>query len=354
VARTHEDPCHELRVTPLHPSRSPLFHINGTVRSLWLEDRQLNLRDDVPRPDPPPGEALVRVLKAGICNTDVELTRGYHPFTGIPGHEFVGVVEGGSALLGGRRVVGEINAVCGTCRACAAGRRTHCERRTVLGIVGRHGAFAEYLTLPVANLHLVPDSVSTEVAVFTEPLAAALEIQQQIAIGPGDRVLVVGDGKLGQLVAQTLALTGCGLRVVGRHDAKLGLLAARGIATTRDGDADRGAFDVAVECTGNPDGFSIAQRALRPRGTLVLKSTYAGALTLDASGVVVNELTLVGSRCGPFSPALELLATRRVAVEPLIHARYPLARAVAAFEHAQRAGVLKVLVEVSDQQVAAS
>jgi threonine dehydrogenase-like Zn-dependent dehydrogenase len=316
------------------------------VRALWLENRQLDLRD-VQVPVPSPGEALVRVLKAGICNTDIELTRGYYPFTGVPGHEFVGVVEGGGGALAGRRVVGEINAVCGTCRACVAGRRTHCERRTVLGIAGRHGAFAEYLTLPVANLHLVPDSVSTEAAVFTEPLAAALEIQQQIAIGPGDRVLVVGDGKLGQLVAQTLALTGCGLCVVGRHDAKLGLLAARGIDTTRDDGVDPRAFDVAVECTGNPDGFSIAQRALRPRGTLVLKSTYAGALTLDASSVVVDELTLVGSRCGPFAPALDLLAERRVSVESLIHARYPLAQATTAFEHAQRRGVLKVLVEVS-------
>ena len=318
------------------------------MRALWLEDRQLDLRDHVPLPDPPPGEALIRVLKAGICNTDVELTRGYYPFTGIPGHEFVGIVEGGSAPLAGRRVVGEINVVCGTCRACAAGRRTHCERRTVLGIAGRHGAFAEYLSLPVENLHVVPDSVSTDAAVFTEPLAAALEIQQQVAIGPGDRVLIVGDGKLGQLVAQTLILTGCALCVVGRHAAKLGLLAARGIDTKRDEGLEHGAFDVAVECTGNPDGFSTAQRALRPRGTLVLKSTYAGSLTLDASAVVVNELTLVGSRCGPFAPALDLLAAGRVSVEPLIHARYPLARAVAAFEHAVRPGVLKVLVDMAD------
>lgn len=318
------------------------------MRALWLENRQLVLRDDVPRPDPPRGEALVRVLKAGICNTDVELTRGYYPFTGIPGHEFVGIVEDGSASLAGRRVVGEINAVCGTCRACAAGRRTHCERRTVLGIAGRHGAFAEYLSLPVENLHVVPDSVSTEAAVFTEPLAAALEIQQQVSIAPGDRVLVVGDGKLGQLVAQTLILTGCAVCVAGRHGAKLGLLATRGIETKRDDGVERGAFDVAVECTGNPDGFSIAQRAVRPRGTLVLKSTYAGALTLDASAVVVNELTLVGSRCGPFAPALDLLAAGRVSVEQLIQARYPLARAVAAFEHVQRPGVLKVLVEMSN------
>jgi threonine dehydrogenase-like Zn-dependent dehydrogenase len=317
------------------------------VRALWLENRQLDLRD-VQVPVPSPGEALVRVLKAGICNTDIELTRGYYPFTGVPGHEFVGMVESGGGALAGRRVAGEINAVCGTCRACVAGRRTHCERRTVLGIAGRHGAFAEYLTLPVENLHVVPNVVSTDAAVFTEPLAAALEIQQQVAIGPGDRVLVVGDGKLGQLVAQTLALTGCAVCMLGRHDAKLDLLTARGIDTVRGDGVERGAFDVAVECTGNPGGFDIARRALRPRGTLVLKSTYAGVLTLDASSVVVDELTLVGSRCGPFAPALGLLAERRVSVEPLIHARYPLAQATKAFEHAQRPGVLKVLVEVSD------
>lgn len=316
------------------------------MRALWLEGRRLRLRDDVPIPEPPSGEALIRVLRAGICNTDLELTRGYYPFAGVPGHEFVGVVARGPARLAGRRVVGEINAVCGTCRACTGGRRTHCERRTVLGIAGRDGAFAEYLALPLENLHVVPDELSTDAAVFTEPLAAALEVQAQVPIRPEDRVVVVGDGKLGQLVAQTLALTGCRLLVLGRHAAKLALLARRGIATATGDAVERGGFDVAVECTGHPEGFAVAQRALRPRGTLVLKSTYAGALTLDASALVVHELTVVGSRCGPFAPALELLAARRVAVEPLIHARYPLAEAAAAFEHAARAGALKVLVEV--------
>jgi threonine dehydrogenase-like Zn-dependent dehydrogenase len=316
------------------------------MRALWLEDCRLRVQDDVPIPAPPSGEALVRVLRAGICNTDIELTRAYYPFTGVLGHEFVGVVEQGPSTLVGRRVVGEINAVCGACGACLAGRRTHCERRPVLGIVGRHGAFADYLILPAENLHPVPDAVSTDAAVFTEPLAAALEIQEQVPIGLRDRVLVVGDGKLGQLVAQTLALTGCALLVVGRHDSKLALLAARGIETGGVDRVTREGFDVAVECTGNPEGFAVAQRAVRPRGTLVLKSTYAGALTLDASAVVVRELALVGSRCGPFAPALRLLADRRVDVEPLIHARYPLAEALAAFEHAQRPGVLKVLLEI--------
>lgn len=316
------------------------------MRALWLEDRRVALRDDVPLPERPPAEALVRVIRAGICNTDVELTRGYYPFTGVPGHEFVGIVERGPAPLVGRRVVGEINAVCGRCRACTSGRRTHCERRTVLGIVGRHGAFAEFLTLPAENLHVVPDDLPTDAAVFTEPLAAALEIQAQVPIHRADRVLVVGDGKLGQLVGQTLALTACELVVVGRHDAKLALLTARGIATARADAVERASFDVAVECTGNPEGFAVAQRALRPRGTLLLKSTYAGGLTFNASAVVVDELTLVGSRCGPFAPALALLVERRVAVEALIQARYPLAAAAAALEHAQRPGVLKVLLEM--------
>ena len=313
------------------------------MKGVWLEDRQLRLRDDLPVPEPPHGEALVRVLAAGLCNTDLELVRGYYPFTGVLGHEFAGEVVSDGALAG-KRVVGEINAVCGECRACRAGRRSHCERRTVLGIVNRHGAFAEYLTLPLENLHEVPDGVSTEVAVFTEPLAAALEIQEQVAVDRATRVLVVGDGKLGQLVAQTLALTGCELLVSGRHDAKLDLLRRRGIATMAPDAIPAVAFDVAVECTGNPEGFAMAQRALRPRGTLVMKSTYADRLTLDASAIVVNELTLIGSRCGPFPKALALLAAGAVDVMPLVTARYPLERALEAFDHAQRPGTLKVLL----------
>jgi threonine dehydrogenase-like Zn-dependent dehydrogenase len=230
-------------------------------------------------------------------------------------------------------VVGEINAVCGACAACVANRRTHCERRTVLGIVNRHGAFAESLILPVDNLHAVPDDVPDEVALFTEPLAAALEIQEQVAVGPGVRIVVVGDGKLGQLIGRSLALTGCELLVAGRHEAKLALLASGGIVTARPEGITAGQFDVAVECTGNPEGFALARRALRPRGTLVMKSTYAGRLSVDVSSLVVDEITLVGSRCGPFAPAL-------------IAGRYALRDALAAFEHAQKPGVLKILLEV--------
>jgi len=318
------------------------------MKALWLENNQLQVYTDVPIPEPPPGEALVRVLRAGICNTDLELVRGYYPYTGILGHEFVGIVEQGTEDLINQRVVGEINAVCGKCRFCQSRQQTHCENRTVLGIVNRHGAFAEYLCLPVDNLHLVPENVSTDVATFTEPIAAALEIQQQVSLCTDHQVLVVGDGKLGQMVAQTLALTGCDLLVVGRHQEKLAHLGARGIKTGLAVDVTNRGFDLAIECTGNPEGFAIARRALRPRGTLVLKSTYNGNLNLDASSLVVDEITLIGSRCGPFSPALELLATGKVDVEPLIHARYPLTQGVAAFAKAQSRGVLKVLLEIGD------
>jgi len=310
--------------------------------ALWLENRQLRLRDDVPPPGSIPNETVVRVTLAGICNTDLELTRGYYPYCGIPGHEFAGVAENGP--LEGKRVVGEINAVCGECATCRAGRPTHCERRSVLGIVNRHGAFAERLSLPTANLHVIADAMPDEIAIFTEPLAAALEIQQQIAIARTDCVLVVGDGKLGQLVARSLALTGCDLTVVGRHDAKLALVRRADINTAAEAEIHDRAFDIVVECTGNREGFALARRAVRPRGTIVMKSTYAGDLTFDAAALVVDEITLVGSRCGPFEPALQLLAETRIDVRSLLHATYPLRDALAAFHHATKPGVLKVAI----------
>ena len=317
------------------------------MRAIWLENGKLELLPDVARPEPPQGEALVRVLCAGICNTDLELVLGYYPFRGVLGHEFVGRVEQGPEELLGQRVVGEINAVCGDCGACRNGRRSHCGRRTVLGIVDRDGAFADYLTLPVENLHRVPDSLPSSSAVFVEPLAAALRIQQQVPIGAGDSVLIVGDGKLGQLIASSLALTGCDLRVVGRHGRKLDLLRSQGIAASEDM-PPQGACDVAVDCTGNSAGFALAGRALRPQGILVMKSTYAGDLTLDGSAVVVDELTLVGSRCGPFEPALRLLEEGSVDVAPLIDGRYPLADGLEALDHAARRGTLKILLQISD------
>jgi threonine dehydrogenase-like Zn-dependent dehydrogenase len=290
------------------------------------------------------------VLLAGICGTDLELVRGYAAMDGIPGHEFVGRVEAApEAVWVGRRVVGEINASCGDCDACHAGRRSHCARRTVLGIRDRQGAFAERLTLPLSNLHAVPEQVSDEAAVFTEPLAAALEIQQQVPVGAGDRVLVIGDGRLGQLVAQSLSMTGCTLTVLGRHQSKLALLAERGIRTAeaREGGSlppERSA-DLVVDCTGSEQGLALALRLVRPRGTVVLKSTYHGASHVDMSAVVVDEITLIGSRCGPFAPALDLIAAGAVEVRPLVHARYPLVDALVGFEHAVRPGALKVLLE---------
>ncbi|MEM9922671.1 MAG: alcohol dehydrogenase catalytic domain-containing protein [Cyanobacteria bacterium P01_D01_bin.50] len=318
------------------------------MKGLWLENNQLELRTDIPSPEMKDGEARVRVLCAGICNTDLELIRGYYPYKGILGHEFVGVVEEGPENLINRRVVGEINAACGNCRFCLRDEPTHCENRSVLGIVNRNGAFADYLSLPSVNLYPVADNIPTEVATFTEPIAAALEIQAQIKIHASDKVLVVGDGKLGQLVAQTLSITGCDLFAVGRHSEKLDNLKARGIKTGFVEDIQERTFDIAVECTGNPGGFAIAQRALRPRGTLVLKSTYTGNLSLDASAIVVDEITLIGSRCGRFAPALELLAQEKIDVQPLIDARYPLSDGLSAFEHAQTKGTQKVLLNISE------
>jgi threonine dehydrogenase-like Zn-dependent dehydrogenase len=319
------------------------------MRGLWLEGRSVRLRDDLPEPEPPSGEARVRVIRAGVCNTDLEMVRGYFAYTGVPGHEFVGVVEAApdAPSFVGRRVVGEINASCRTCETCRAGRPTHCPSRTVLGIVKRDGAHAQSLLLPLANLHEVPAGVADDTAVFTEPLAAALEIQQQITVGPGDRVVVVGSGKLGNLVAQTLALTGCDLVAVGRNPSTLAPLAERGIRTATADTLAPGQADIAVECTGNPEGFSLARHAIRPRGTIVLKSTYHGDLALNVAMVVVDEITLVGSRCGPFAPALDLLSRGAVDVGPLLAARYPLDDAPAAYEHAARPGTLKVVIDAA-------
>jgi threonine dehydrogenase-like Zn-dependent dehydrogenase len=299
----------------------------------------------VPQPDEP-AEALIKVRLAGICATDLELVKGYYPYTGIPGHEFVGeLTEAPEPAWVGKRVVGEINAVCGRCEQCRNGRPTHCENRSVLGIVNRDGAFAEYLNLPFENLHPVPDGIPDEAAVFTEPLAAALEIRQQVHIQPTDRVLVVGAGRLGQLIAQVLALTGCDLRVMARHDRQRELLAARGIRPIDEVGIQPWRWDVVVEATGSPAGFELARRAIRPRGTLVLKSTYKGDLTANFSSLVVDEITLVGSRCGPFEPALRLLESREVDPLPLIVGEYPLEEGLKAFEKAGEAGALKVLLK---------
>lgn len=306
----------------------------------------MRLRGDLPRPEPAPGEARIHVLLAGVCNTDLELAKGYYPYRGVPGHEFVGRVERAPSApeWEGRRVVGEINAACGACEACQRGLRTHCEARTVLGIRSRDGSFAESLLLPLENLHGVPDSVSDEEAVFTEPLAAALQVQEQVPVSPGLRVVVVGAGKLGQLVARTLCLTGCDLLVVGRSRGSLDRLAGLPLRTALASDPLPGRADLVVECTGDPEGFLLARRAVRPRGTLVLKSTHRGETAVNLSSVVVDEVTLVGSRCGPFRKALELLALRRVETRSLVDSGYPLEAGLEAMERAARPGVLKVLL----------
>ncbi len=316
------------------------------MRGLWLENQHLTYREDLPTPTPQAGEALIRIRLAGICATDLEMVKGYYPFTGIPGHEFVGeVVEAPDAPeWEGRRVAGEINITCGHCAQCRAGRPTHCENRTVLGIWQRNGVFAEYTTLPIANLHAVPDHVPDEMAVFTEPLAAALEIQQQTHIHPEDKILVVGAGRLGQLIAWSLALTGAEVFAVARREKQRALLVSRGITCVEADDVPRWSMDVVVEATGSPEGLALAKHAVHPRGRIVLKSTYAGEATLNLSPWVVDEVTLLGSRCGPFAPALRHMAAGRIDPRDLIEARYPLHQGVEAFRHASQHGVFKVLI----------
>ena len=319
------------------------------MQGIWLENNVLSARSDLNIPTPPTGEALLHVDLAGICATDLEMVKGYYPFTGILGHEFVGTVvrvnsqDAASQALLGKRVVGEINASCGACASCLAGRPTHCENRSVLGITDRHGVFADYTTLPIKNLHLLPDDLPDEAAVFVEPLAAALEIQEQITIHPSDQVLIIGAGRLGQLIAWTLALTGCQLQVVARRPRQKELLQKRGVRVITSDQIPNRKMDVVVEATGSPDGFYLARQAIRPRGTLVLKSTYKGEMTVNFSAIVVDEITLVGSRCGPFKPAIDNLASGKIDPRDLIETCYPLTAALDAFEMAARPGIFKVL-----------
>ena len=318
------------------------------MRALVL-DRELRFEPSWPDPEPGPGEAIVRVTRAGICGTDLALVHGYKgQFWGVPGHEFVGVVEraDGPTSLIGRRVVGEINVACGVCRACRRGHRAHCEKRQVIGIVGRDGAFAERLAVPIDNLHTVPDDVPDDAAVFVEPLAAAARVAEQVHVGAGDRAVVVGDGRLGLLVAQVLAAEGAHVTSLGRHAAKLAVLERRGIATTSDPDEVTPGADLVVEATGSRDGLDVALRLVRARGTVVVKSTCAGNAprNIDWNRLVVDEITLVGSRCGPFSTAIRLLQQGAVDVASLIAARFPLEEGAAAFAEAARPGVMKVLL----------
>jgi threonine dehydrogenase-like Zn-dependent dehydrogenase len=332
------------------------------MRALIYQNNRLKLEENYPEPDPPAGEALIRVSQVGICNTDLEITRGYMDFAGILGHEFVGVVEkivhrSGASMpssLVGKRVVGEINAACRRedCWYCQHGIYSQCPDRTTLGIVKRDGAFAEYVTLPVENIHLVPENVSDEEAVFVEPLAANFEILEQVHIRPTDRVLVLGDGKMGQLAARVLALSSCELTLVGKHPEKLALAEHLGIGICPVENVDeliqhgRRRVDLVVECTGSAQGLEMALRLVRARGSLVLKSTVSEKSLLHLAPIVIDEIRLQGSRCGPFAPALRALSQKLIDVRPLISARYTLGEGLTAFQYAAQKGTLKVLMRV--------
>ncbi|GAB4150367.1 MAG: alcohol dehydrogenase catalytic domain-containing protein [Candidatus Promineifilaceae bacterium] len=315
------------------------------MQALYLSDNGLQLLSDYAQPQPAADEALIRVLCAGICSTDLEIVRGYGAHRGVLGHEFVGVVESAADTDWiGRRVVGGINLGCQQCTICTQAGPEHCPQRRVLGILHKDGVFAEYVTLPLTNLMPVPANVPDEMAVFTEPLAAALRITEQLALTPGMAVAVVGPGRLGMLIGQTLALTGAVVTMLGRRESSLKLPAAMGMTTALVTGAADNSFDVVVEATGNDQGLVQALRLVRPLGTLILKSTYAGSVTLSLTKIVVDEIKVIGSRCGPFAPALRLLSRRQITVEPLIDGRYSLADGLAAMAHAAQPGVRKILL----------
>lgn len=309
-------------------------------------DGSLSLRPRHPEPRSEDGDTLVRVRRAGICATDVQITRGYMGFRGVLGHEFVGeVVSSPRKELVGERVVGEINVVCGRCDLCLSGLSSHCRNRTVLGIQGRDGAFADYLRLPAANLHVLPKSVDDDAAVFVEPLAAAFQVLKQVKIDAKKWVTVLGDGRLGLLVAQVLRDAGCPVRVIGKHPDKLALCEKWAIRSRPLADISlRHDQDVVVDCTGSAGGFELAMQMVRPRGTIVLKSTAAAGKPLNLAPLVVDEINVIGSRCGPFREAIKALAEQRVDVASLVYRRVRIDQAVEAMELAGRPGVLKVLL----------
>ena len=317
------------------------------MKALRFENNQLNLAE-ISKPEKE-SEAVVRVLMSGICNTDLEIVRGYAGFEGTIGHEFVGVVEKADDAkhMIGKRVVGEINAGCGICEKCTGNDSRHCPNRTVLGIVGRDGAHAEFLCLPSRNLLEVPTGISDAQAVFTEPLAAVFGITEQIEISPETRIAVIGDGKLGNLCAQALALKSRKTILIGKHKEKLRLILERNIEGVLLENAGKMArrFDIVVEASGSETGFALALDLLKPRGKLVLKSTFQGKTNLEMWRVVVDEITIVGSRCGMFSPALDLLKKGEVEVENLISEEVSLSEGIYAMEKAAKKGVLKVLLK---------
>ncbi len=315
------------------------------MRALVFDDH-LHLDAAYPQPAPQADQALLKILRAGVCNTDLEITKGYMGFSGVLGHEFVGVVEDGAPEWLGKRVVGEINVADGQCDMCLTGVPSQCRDRTTVGIDRHDGAMADYMALATRNLYEVPDNVSDDDAVFVEPLAAALQILEAVHISPRDKVLVIGIGKLGSLCAQVLRLTGADVRGVVRREAQAKLLDTWRIPAGEKADFAPNGADVVVDCTGNEAGFEAALDLIRPRGKLVLKSTYTGLPQANLTRVVVDEIDVIGSRCGPFDAALRLLAAGLIDTESLIDARYGLDAAVGAFERAAQPGALKVLLDI--------
>ncbi|MCP4423511.1 MAG: alcohol dehydrogenase catalytic domain-containing protein [Chloroflexi bacterium] len=319
------------------------------MQAVYLADGRLIYQNNYPEPEVKAGEARIRVRLAGICATDLEMVKGYNPdFRGILGHEFVGIVDAVADADDvhwlGQRVVGSINLGCGQCAVCQNSGPEHCANRAALGIHGKDGVFADYVTLPVANLHPVPENAADETAVFTEPLAAALRIREQVAIQPTMKTAVVGPGRLGLLVGMVLALDGTDIVMLGRRSASLELPLRLGLNTGLVNDFADDSFDMIVEATGNDAGFAQSLRLVRPLGTLVLKSTFSGAVSFNLSKLIVSEVNVVGSRCGPFKPALRLLAQEQIDPRPLVAAEYALRDGLAAFQHAAQPGVRKILL----------
>lgn len=309
-------------------------------------DNTLSLNARQPEPPTAEGDTLLKVRQAGICATDLEICRGYMGYRGVLGHEFVAdVVASPDRSLVGKRVCGEINIVCGRCDLCMAGLSTHCRNRSVLGILNHNGVFAEFARLPAANLHVVPDTIDDDQAVFVEPLAAAFQVLKQIKLDGRKWVTVLGDGRLGLLVAQVLQGAGVAVRVIGKHPEKLALCEKWSIRSRPLADIiPRHDQDVVVDCTGSPAGFELAMQLVRPRGTIVLKSTFASGKPLNLAPLVIDEITVVGSRCGPFREAIRALAMKQIDVVSLIHRRMRLSQGIEAMELAGKTGVMKVIL----------
>jgi len=309
-------------------------------------DNGLSFQPSRPEPRREQGDCLIKIRQAGICATDLEITRGYMAFKGILGHEFVGeVIEAPNKPMIGKRVVGEINVVCGHCDLCLSGLSNHCRNRTVLGILNRDGAFADYVRLPALNLHEIPAAVEDEAAVFAEPLAAAFQVTKQVNLDGKKWVTVLGDGRLGLLCAQVLRNAGCPVRVIGKHPDKLRLCDQWGIRSRAVKDiTPRHDQDVVVDCTGSAAGLELAMQLVRPRGTIVLKSTFADGKPLNLAPLVIDEINLIGSRCGPFREAVKALSEKSIDVTSMIHRRIKIEQGVEAMELAAKPGVLKVLL----------